>query len=121
MGRFNFNMFHWGLSDAPEFVCGKPQTEQHIIYHCAQGRRQRKMSGGNKTKKTETYSYNFRSLWHTKNSIIFSTPKAWAGEHSFVPTPTKTAESEVKNRHESAEKQNQNIYCVPCYFCDFSK
>jgi len=25
-------------------------------------------------KKFETYDYNIRSLWHTKNSISFSTP-----------------------------------------------
>jgi len=35
------------------------------------------MSGGTKRKKTEAYGYNFRSLWHTKCSIILSTPKAW--------------------------------------------
>jgi len=35
-----------------------------------QGRRQRKMSGGDKTKKFETYGYNFRSLWHMKYSIF---------------------------------------------------
>jgi len=41
-----------------------------------QGRRQRKMSGGgDKTKKIETYGYNFRSLWLTKCSIIFLRPK----------------------------------------------
>jgi len=28
-------MFHWGLNDSPEYVCGKPQTAQDIIYHCA--------------------------------------------------------------------------------------
>jgi len=27
--------------------------------------------GRNKTKKIETYGYNFRGLWHTKCSIIF--------------------------------------------------
>jgi len=42
-----------------------------------QGRRQRKMSGEDKTKKIENYGYNFRNLWHKKCSIIFSTPKAW--------------------------------------------
>jgi len=43
---------------------------------CGQGRRQRKMSEGTK-RKIETYVYNFWKLWHTKCSIIFSTPKAW--------------------------------------------
>jgi len=33
--------------------------------------------GEDKTKKIETYGYNFRSLWYTKLSIILSTPKAW--------------------------------------------
>jgi len=33
--------------------------------------------GEEQTKKFETYGYKFRSLWHTKCSIIFSTPKAW--------------------------------------------
>jgi len=35
------------------------------------------MNRENKTKKIETYGYNFRSLWFTKCSIIFSTPQAW--------------------------------------------
>jgi len=41
-------------------------------------RRQRKISGGTKRKKIETYSYNFRSLRHRKCSILFSTPNAWS-------------------------------------------
>jgi len=51
--------------------------KQTNCYAAFQGRRQRKMTGGNKTKKIETYNYNFCSLWHTKCSIIFSMPKAW--------------------------------------------
>jgi len=35
------------------------------------------MSGGDKTKKFETYGYIFRRFWHTKWSIIFFTPKSW--------------------------------------------
>jgi len=27
-------MFHWGLNDPPDCNCRKPQTAQHIIYHC---------------------------------------------------------------------------------------
>jgi len=33
--------------------------------------------GGGQNEKTETYGYNFYSLWHMKCNIIFSTPKAW--------------------------------------------
>jgi len=36
-----------------------------------QGRRQHKIRGGGTKQKTETYGYNFRSLWHTTGSIIF--------------------------------------------------
>jgi len=28
-------MFHWGLNDSSDCVCGKPQTAQHIINHSA--------------------------------------------------------------------------------------
>jgi len=28
-------IFHWGLNDSPDRVCGNPQTAQHIINHCA--------------------------------------------------------------------------------------
>jgi len=35
VGRFNFSMFHWGLNNSQDCVCGKSQTGQHIIYHCA--------------------------------------------------------------------------------------
>jgi len=44
----------------------------------AAGAKPAQMSGGGtKRKKFETYGYNFRSLYHTKFSIIFPTPKAW--------------------------------------------
>jgi len=35
VGRFNFNMFQWGLNESPDCACGRPQTAQHIINHCA--------------------------------------------------------------------------------------
>jgi len=31
---------------------------------------------GGQNEKIEIYGYNFRSLWHAKYSLIFSTPKA---------------------------------------------
>jgi len=43
-----------------------------------QGRRQRKMSRGTKQKKLKLLGYNFRSLWHTKCSIIFLRRKSGA-------------------------------------------
>jgi len=33
--------------------------------------------GGGQNEKIETYGHNFHGLWHTKCSMIFSTPKAW--------------------------------------------
>jgi len=28
------NILPWGLNDSPDYVCGKPQTAQDIIYQC---------------------------------------------------------------------------------------
>ena len=35
VGRFNSNMFRWGLAESPSCVYGlEPQTAQHLIHHC---------------------------------------------------------------------------------------
>jgi len=47
---------------------------------------QRKMSGRNKTKKIETYGYNFRDLWHTKCNIIFLRRKPVVHSHYTIIT-----------------------------------
>jgi len=42
--------------------------------------------GGDKKKRIETYGYNFRSLWHTKCSIIFLRRKPIVHSHYTVIT-----------------------------------